>query len=387
MTLTNFLIAALAFILFLVIMGQIGKVSDLVSGSSKDEDEAYEDTSSVNGIVFLLVGLVGMGLMVWSYIAQSDKYLPPAASELGRDWDFLFYVIFSPPIILVFFITHITLFYFAFKYRFKKKRKAWYFSHSNKLEIIWTAVPLITMIVLGFLTIPKWVEATAKPGEDALHIRVTGHQFKWFIAYPGTDDVFGSRDIRQHGKLSNLLGLDPEDEAGYDDVYTDAEIVIPKGREISFDLSALDVLHDFYLPHFRVKMDCVPGVPTRIKIIPDRTTEEMREITGDPSFEFEVACAELCGQGHWNMRRVLRVVEPHEYEAWFAEQALAKDMYYDNLLAELEEERAMATDDDHHGGDDHNVGDDHDAADENNDDHGDEHNDDDEEEEVPTASL
>jgi len=339
MTFTNLLIAIAAFVLLLVILSQIGKVGELITGVSKSDEEADEDSASINGVVFLLVGFIGMAVMAWSYFSQGHKYLPPAASKLGRTWDFLFYNVFTPPILLIFFITHITLFWFIFKYRYKKGRKAHYFSHSNKLEIIWTVVPLVTMIVFGFLTLPKWAEATAKPGPDALHIKVTGQQFKWHVAYPGDDNTFGARSIRTFGSASNILGLDPLDNAGYDDVYSDIEIVIPKNREVSFDLTALDVLHDFYLPHFRVKMDCVPGVPTRIKIIPDKTTEEMRELTGDPNFNFEVACAELCGNGHYNMRRQLRVVEPAEFEEWIAAQKPAKEVFYNTLITAYEKEQ------------------------------------------------
>lgn len=354
MTFTNLLIAIAAFVLFLVILSQVGKVSELISGASKSEDEEYEESSSINGVVFLLVGFIGMALIVWSYFSQSDKYLPPASSELGRAWDYLFYTIFTPPILLIFFITHILLFWFIYKYRYKKGRKATYFAHSNKLEIIWTVVPLVTMIFFGAITLPKWAQATAKPGPDALHIKVTGQQFKWHIAYPGEDNTFGNRNIREYGSAANILGLNPMDEAGYDDVYSDLEIVVPVNREIAFDLSALDVLHDFYLPHFRVKMDCVPGVPTRIKIIPDRTTEDMREYLDDPTFNYEVACAELCGNGHYNMRRQLRVVEQDEFDAWIAEQKTAKDVFYTSLIEAHEKEQEKmktAAEAASHGGD------------------------------------
>ena len=119
-------------------------------------------------------------------------------------------------------------------------------------------------------------------------------------------------------------------------MYT-TEIVVPVGEEIAFDLTALDVIHDFYLPHFRMKMDAIPGVPTSIKIPPDKTTAQMIEETGNPNFEYEIACAELCGSGHWNMRTTLRVVSQEEYESWLSEQTLAKEMYYNTLLASDEE--------------------------------------------------
>ncbi len=335
MTFTNLVIGLIAFVLLIIVLMQISKVAELLRSSRKDQEKAEQDSSRSLARIFLSVGIIGTILIIWSYFSQSHKYLPEAASELGRAWHNIFYKVFTPPIMIVFFITQGLLFYFAYKYRYKKGRKVEYFSHSNRLEMIWTSVPLITMIVFGAITIPKWVQATSAPSENAMHIRITGMQFKWFMAYPGKDGEFGERKVRQYGNIQNLLGLNPYDEKGYDDVYVD-ELVVPVNQEISFDLEALDVIHDFYLPHFRMKMDCVPGVPTRLKIIPDITTEEMRTKTGNPDFNYEIACAELCGTGHWNMRRVIKVVSQDEFDRWLNEQMLAKDLYYNTILEDVQ---------------------------------------------------
>ncbi len=337
MTFTNLVIGIITFILLLIILMQISKVTEVLRGARKDQNQAEEESSNLLGSVFFAVGIIGMALIVWSYFLEknpgTNKFLPEAATALGRSFDHIFYNIFTPPILIVFFITQFLLFYFAYKYRYKKNGKAFYFSHSNRLEIIWTSVPLITMIIFGIVTIPKWVQATSAPSENAMHIRITGMQFKWFMAYPGADNEFGERDVRKYGKITNLLGLVPDDTKGYDDIYVE-ELYVPVNQEISFDLSALDVIHNFYLPHFRVKMDCVPGVPTRMKIIPDRTTEEMKELTDNPNFEYEIACAELCGNGHWNMRRTIKVVSQEEFDQWLATQTSAKELYYNTILAE-----------------------------------------------------
>lgn len=336
MTLTNVIIGLVLLLLVIIVLNQLTKVGEMLGGLTSSEEEDEESKANLYGAIFAFVGVVGTILLVYSYFAVDDRFLPVAASELGRDFS-KFFKIYSVPILIIFFITHALLFYFAYKYRYKKGRKIFYFPESNKLELIWTTIPLVVVVILGLSTMGKWMKATSKPSEDALHIKVTGMQFKWFIAYPGQDNEFGERDVMQYGELQNLLGLNPNDDKGYDDKYAE-EVVIPVNQEVAFDITALDVIHDFYLPHFRVKMDAIPGVPTRLKITPDKTTEQMREITGDPNFEFEIACAELCGSGHWNMRKVLRVVSEEEYNTWLSEQMSAKELYYDTLLAAQEEE-------------------------------------------------
>lgn len=339
MTLTTLLFVLALILLTIVVLAQLSKVGDLLSDLAGDEEKSEENQAAIYSAIFAIVGVIGIVLLFLSYKSVDHKFLPEAASALGRDYT-KYFRLFSIPIVAIFLITHALLFGFAYLYRYKSGRKVFYFPESNKLEIIWTSIPLVVLVGLGLLTTPKWIQATSKPGEDALHIKVTGQQFKWFVGYAGKDGQFGERDFsyaRKYG-INNMLGLNPNDQKGYDDLYT-TEVVLPVGQEVSFDLSALDVIHDFYLPHFRVKMDAIPGVPTRIKITPDRTTAQMKEITGNPDFEFEIACAELCGSGHWNMKMPLRVVEQAEYDAWLAKQMSAKDLFIDTIL---DEQKKMA---------------------------------------------
>lgn len=345
MTFTNLLIALILFLLVIVVLSQIAKLGDLLRSLTSKKDKEEENASNLNATIWLLVGIVGVSLLVWSFFSQTHKFLPEAASKLGRDYD-LFFLIYSVPIVLIFFITHFLLFAFSYKYRFKVGRKVAWFPESNKLELIWTSVPLVVLLALGISTTGRWLNATGAPSEDAMHIKVTAMQFKWMMAYPGADGEFGARNIREYGELVNLLGLDPDDAKGYDDVYTDT-IVVPVGKEVAFDLTALDVIHDFYLPHFRVKMDAIPGVPTSIKIKADKTTDQMRTKLKNPDFNFELACAELCGTGHWNMRKVLKVVSQQEFDEWISSQQTAKEMYYDSILAEREKKEARETDSEH----------------------------------------
>lgn len=333
MNFTNFLILLLVITALIVVIAQIARLGDMVTNLKDDPEKAEEEAANNLSLVYAFSGFLFLALLTFSYFYYKPRYLPEAASELGRSWDWLFGV-FSIPIIIVFFITHIVLFYFIRKYRYKKDRPVYYFPESHKLELIWTAVPAVVMVLLVGLGIPKWNTATSKAPEDALNIRVTGMQFKWMFNYPGADEVFGERYIRKYGDINNLMGLNPEDEAGYDDLFPD-NIVVPINKPVNFQINSLDVLHDFYLPDFRMKIDAVPGVPTSFWILPDKTTAQMREETGNPNFEFEIACAELCGSGHWNMRKTLTVVEQDEYDAWIAEQALGKDVMYKNILDRL----------------------------------------------------
>ena len=122
----------------------------------------------------------------------------------------------------------------------------------------------------------------------------------------------------------NELGINWNDATSHDDFLAD-EIVLPVNKPVSFNVGALDVIHNFWLPHFRLMMSAVPGVPTHLWFRPTVTTEEMKRETKNPNFEYVVACNKLCGSGHYNMKKTVKVVTQEEYEKWFSEQ---KSYYY-----------------------------------------------------------
>jgi len=174
-------------------------------------------------------------------------------------------------------------------------------------------------------------------GEDYIEIEATGFQFGWEIRYPGPDGLLGTKDFRLI-TATNSLGQDWEDVKNLDDFKAD-EIVLPVGKKVRVRITSKDVLHNFYLPHFRVKMDAVPGMPTYFVFTPTKTTEEYRaslssykeyQFPSDPAdpngpqfwetFNYELACAELCGSGHYSMRRLVRIVTDEEYKDWLAKQ-------------------------------------------------------------------
>src|SRR5690606_30562904 len=148
---------------------------------------------------------------------------------------------------------------------------------------------------------------------------VIAQQFAWTARYPGTsDNRLGKYDFRKIDDY-NEFGLDLTDKNSHDD-FKALELHLPKGKEVLLKIRAKDVLHSVFLPHFRVKMDAVPGMPTQFKFTPTKTTAEMRAELGDPNFNYEMACTEICGRGHFSMRFPVIVEEVEEYEKWKASQ-------------------------------------------------------------------
>ncbi len=307
---------ALAVVLIFVVLFQIARTSELLS-VIKGEGMISKRTNKINGalmLIFMVLFLVGS---IWSTIAYLPRFLPSPSSEHGHLIDEMFnWTLFFTGI--VFIATTILLFWFAFKYREKEGQTAYYFPHNNKLEVLWTAVPAVVLTILVAMGIENWNKITAPAPEGTEIVEVTGQQFNWILRYPGIDGELGDRDYR---KITgeNTLGIDWTDPRSKDD-FMPNNIVLKVGQPVLFKLGAKDVLHSFFLPHFRVKMDCVPGVPTRFWMTPTRTTAEARIEYDNPDFDFELACTELCGSAHWNMRKTVTVVSDEEYEKWFSEQ-------------------------------------------------------------------
>jgi len=211
------------------------------------------------------------------------------------------------------------LFGFAFVYRGSDKRKAYYLPHNNTIEKIWTIIPaavLTVLVVFGFFTWQKIENSTEVKGD--LNIDVTGHQFAWELRYPGKDGKLGSLDYKLTN-ASNKLGIDFKDRNSLDDLQADT-LVIPVNKSIRLNIHAQDVIHSVYMPHFRLQQNAVPGLPTYFKFIPTITTAQMRIKTDDSKFEYLLYCNKICGGGHYNMQKVVRVVTEEEYLVWIAKQ-------------------------------------------------------------------
>ena len=334
------LLILLIVLLILIVIFQIAKITEFTS-DAEDPDEISDDTNRFMGYAFLALLIFGLIAGVWSVIVYSPKFLPESASIHG-DWIDKAYNNTWFWVILVFVITQVLLFYFSFRYKGKEGRKVKYFPKNNMLELIWTAVPTVVLTILVIQGLNYWYKITAVAPDDAMVIEVTGKQFDWLIRYPGPDGKLGSKSFDKIGS-GNLLGLDFVDEYGKDDFLAN-ELHIPKGRMVEIKISAQDVLHSFYLPHFRVKMDAVPGLPTRAMFTAKRTNEEERELlsthpfwgkinpeTGEErykTFNYELACAELCGRGHFSMQKLVIVQEETDFQSWQSEQL----SYYDSAV-------------------------------------------------------
>lgn len=335
------LLAIASLLLIIVVMVQVGKVTELAN-KLRGEEEAEQLSNKRSGQGFFIFMVAFLVFCVGSAIYYKNWMLGygphEAASAHGSRLDSLFNVtLFFTGIVFV--ITQFLLFYFAWKYSGSKGRKALFMPHDNRLEIVWTVIPAVVMTFLVISGLDAWNEVMGdtKEGEEYMEIEATGYQFAWHIRYPGEDGKLGARDYKMINAM-NPIGQDWNDRKNWDDLHP-SEIVLPVGKKVRVRITSRDVLHNFYLPHFRLKMDAVPGMPTYFVFTPSRTTEEYRQelskykeyqAPSDPAvpnsdplwkvFNYELACAELCGSGHYSMRRIVRIVSEEEYKTWLAEQ-------------------------------------------------------------------
>jgi cytochrome c oxidase subunit II len=186
---------------------------------------------------------------------------------------------------------------------------------SSYLEV---GVAVVEAILLVGFSIPLWAARVDHiPAEsEALVVQVTGEQFAWNVRYAGPDGVFGKTDINQIDVQSNPLGLDKSDPAAKDDVTTLNQLYLPANKPIIIKLRSKDVIHSFNVPEFRVKQDAIPGFTIPVWFVPNVTTAEMRARTGNSEFQYEIACAQLCGLGHYRMRAFVTVLSPEEFQKW-----------------------------------------------------------------------
>jgi len=316
---TFFIVAILA--LGFLITFQIAKASEYVA-VLRGEEKTRKQTNKINPfmlLAFLICGLIGV---FYCNERLSGKILGKPASDHGVHIDTMLYITLALTGI-VFFITQIALFWFSFKYQESDNRKAFYFPHNNKLELIWTVIPAITLTVLVGFGIFYWFKITGDAPKDAMVVEVTGSQFKWEFRYPGADGKLGKKYYRQINEgANNPLGQVWEDSTNKDDIYVapgdPMHLVVNK--PVKLIINAKDVIHDVGLSHFRLKMDAVPGTPTTMWFTPTKTTAQMRQETGDPEFVYEISCDQMCGQGHFKMRGQIIVETQEEYDLWMAKQ-------------------------------------------------------------------
>ena len=315
---SGFLTIVLILLVFVIIY-QIAKASEYAT-ILKGEEKVRAQVNRLMAwllVIFFFLGLYGIYAC---HEVLIDKMLPVSASEHGEKYDSMLLVTLWVTGI-VFFLTQAILFWFCFRYQSTEKKTAFFYAHNNKLELIWTTIPAIAMAALVAVGLRNWVSLTSEAPKDAQIVEVMGKQFNWMIRYPGKDNVLGKRDFRKINDANNIMGLDWNDKANMDDIISaNGELHMVVNKPIKLIISARDVIHDVGLPHFRMKMDAVPGIITTMWFTPKYTSKQMKEITGNPDFIYEISCDQMCGKGHYSMRGTIIVETQAEYDEWMAKQ-------------------------------------------------------------------
>jgi cytochrome c oxidase subunit 2 len=307
---------------------------------------ASEKDNNING--WLMLGFVFFTyiLLIICFYKWWDVLLPKAASEHGAGIDSLMWISMSL-IFVVGFFTLWLLSYFSFKYRGNTAKRALFFADNDKLEFIWTIIPVIVLAGLIIYGLFTWTDIMNVDSEDdPMVVELYAYQFDWRARYSGADNTLGEANVRLIEGI-NQLGVDTSDPNAQDDIVVN-ELHLPLGRKILFKMRSQDVLHSAYMPHFRAQMNVVPGMITQFSFTPSITTEDMRldeevvakvrkinslrrdkskdlAIKGEEAlepyeFDYLLLCNKICGTNHYNMQMKIVVQSQEDYDAWLAEQ-------------------------------------------------------------------
>ena len=321
----------LAIVLILAVLILLFRVSALLSVARGTDAKKGGLLNKFNASMFLVFLVGGTIAFFWYTIRHQDDYLLPTASSIhGVGTDNLMLVTMIV-VILIFLLVNAVLFIFAWKYQYKEENRATYYPENSILELLWTVVPAIVLTFLVFSGWQQWTRITTPPTRAQLAVskpiefEIVGQQFQWSFRCPGEDGKLGEHNFRRID-ASNPFGIKEEDINGLDDfspkpvdpanTEKKPEIHIPVNRLAHMKIRAKDVLHSVFIPHMRVKMDAVPGHPTEFWFTPTVTTQEMRNRLENQDFNYEIACTEICGKGHFKMKGILIVDSEEEYAAW-----------------------------------------------------------------------
>ncbi len=252
------------------------------------------------------------------------SYMPLQASAHAAEIDHM--TILVHWLMLVMFVGWGAFFLFVlFRFRKGAHPRASYAGAKGKFakstEIV---VAIVEIVLLVGYAIPAWATRVAAlpAGNEAVIVRVIGQQFAWNVHYPGADGTFGRTDLNMVS-ADNPIGLDRRDPAAKDDLVEINQLTLPANRPVLVHLSSLDVIHSFGLYEMRVKQDAIPGLDIPVWFIPTVTTEDMRKKLGKADFDYEIACSQLCGLGHFRMRGFVNVKTDAEYRQWLVDEAKA----------------------------------------------------------------
>jgi len=364
---TSLLIVVIVALLGIAIW-QLTKIFDLTQtkplvGEEYKSEVATDKDNNING--YLMFSFVAFIYILTIYSCVKWGYMPlidNPASEHGEDVDMLMWISLG----VIFFVQTITQFllhYFAFIYRGNNERKAIFYADNDKLEFVWTIIPVIVLSGLILYGLYAWNNIMYyEEDEEVLYVEVYAKQFGWDIRYSGNDNVLGKANVRFIEGI-NVVGVDMSDPNAQDDILA-KELRLPVGKKVVIKMRSQDVLHSAYFPHFRAQMNCVPGMVTQFVMTPTVTTNEMRERSeivhrvnkinearhkqsrklvqqGEPGlepyvFDYILLCNKICGRSHYNMQAKVIVETEQEFNEWLSQQT--------TLGEQVAEEKAAATD-------------------------------------------
>lgn len=240
------------------------------------------------------------------------QWMPPDYSAHGPELDTLNAYVHW--LMLILFVGWGLLFLFMIlRFRASKHPKALYHgTHSHLSKWAEIGVFAVECILLFGISIPAWSRWAARPktAEKAMEIRIVAEQFAWNIHYPGADGKFGRTDVN-HVSSSNPLGIDPSDPNAKDDIATLNQLHLEVNRPVVIRITSKDVIHSFFLPYMRVKQDATPGMEVPVHFTPVKTSG---------AETWEIACAQLCGLGHYRMKGQFQVHTAQDFAKWMSEQ-------------------------------------------------------------------
>ena len=374
------LIILIVIILGAIALAQLVRVYELSSKLRKSaEHEVNDKDNHINGLLMYVFMLVTFAGFIYLMLKYGWTGRGEAASTQGVETDWLLNLNFII-IIISYFITNYLLFYFTYKYVRKPGVKAYFYPHNNKLEMIWTIVPAVVLAFIIILGLKSWSKITSPAEPDAIRIELFAKQYDWTARYAGLDNELGKYDYKLTSD-NNELGLitsntidtsiaimskeilsltkllnnrdtilndsvivvrrntlsikerlfrlvtqlkenhdKKADAAVWDDIIQRDTLYLCKGENYEFNLRARDVLHSAYFPHFRIQMNAVPGMTTRMKLTPNMTTEEMRAKKNNPNFNFILMCNKICGGAHYKMKMMVVVKDKAAYKIWMAQK-------------------------------------------------------------------
>lgn len=389
----NKLIILLVIVLGAIAVAQLVRIYEISAKLRKNEEhEISNRDNNLNARMMFGFMIAFFAFFIYLMTAYGWTGRGSAASDEGVEMDWLLNLNFVI-VIAIFFFTNFLLFFFTWRYVRKPGVPAYYYPHNNKLEMLWTVVPAVVLAVIIILGLQTWNHLSGPSEPEAEKIELFSKQFDWTARYAGADNTLGLYDykltldnnelallttntidsslnnmlngatgIRSLQKLLNnrdtvfsdstlnVLRTDlsrkerlyrfmtqmkqnhnPKlDASAWDDIIQKDTLYLCKGQEYEIALRAKDVIHSAYFPHFRAQMNAVPGMATRLKFTPNKTTAEMRREKNDEKFNYILMCNKICGGAHYKMKMIVVVLDKPAYKKWMAgkKKTTFKDQYF-----------------------------------------------------------